>query len=134
MRYAPATNVATFSFIGGVSLPDGNYFATLPAGSVQTPQGGVLGSDTVVNFFILAGDSDHDRDVDVNDLGILASNWQQSPRTFAQGDFDYSGKVDVNDLGILASHWQVALAPSAPFSTSSSTSKSIRRVLTELLA
>jgi hypothetical protein len=37
---------------------------------------------------------------------VIASNWQQSPRTFAQGDFDYKGTVNVNDFGILASHWR----------------------------
>jgi hypothetical protein len=44
--------------------------------------------------------------VDVADLGILATNWQQSPRIFSQGDFNYDGSVDVADLGILATNWQ----------------------------
>jgi hypothetical protein len=80
-------------------LSDGNYRLT--------------GDGLQLDFFVLAGDADHDRDVDVNDLGILASNWQQSGRTFSQGNFDYSagGTVDVNDLGILASHWQQNLVP-----------------------
>jgi hypothetical protein len=71
----------------------------------------------VFDFFVLAGDADHDRVVDVNDLGILASNWQHSPRTFSEGDFDYTGTVDVNDLGIFAGHWQQQLAPSVALST-----------------
>jgi hypothetical protein len=65
-------------------------------------------------IFWNAGDADRDRDVDVNDLGILASNWQLSPRTFSQGNFDYdvAQMVDVADLGILASNWQqILLAP-----------------------
>jgi hypothetical protein len=80
--------------------------------------GGTKGADHTLPIFVLAGDADHDRDVDVNDLGILASNWQQSPRTFSEGDFDHSGTVDVNDLGILASQWQQTLAPaSAPLAS-----------------
>jgi hypothetical protein len=83
---------------------------------------------------VLAGDADRDRDVDVNDLGILASNWQQTPRTFGQGDFDYTGTVDVNDLGILASHWQQQLAqPSASFASAGSTSNRKSARLIELL-
>jgi hypothetical protein len=100
---------ATWSFDS--ILPDGNYRATLPGGSVADTYGNPLAADFTLDFFILAGDANHDRKVDVADLGILATNWQQSPRTFAQGDFDYSGTVDVNDLGILASHWQQLLAP-----------------------
>jgi hypothetical protein len=110
-------NGATLSFPGfpNGAPPDGNYSVAFNSAGITDSQGNPLGGTTTFNFFVLAGDADHDRDVDVNDLGILASNWQQSPRTFAQGDFDYSGTVDVNDLGILASHWQQQLAlPSAP--------------------
>jgi hypothetical protein len=53
----------------------------------------------------LGGDADLNGAVDVNDLGIIASNWQQAGE-WARGDFDGSGTVDVNDLGILASNWQ----------------------------
>jgi hypothetical protein len=108
-----ASHTASFTRLDGSILPDGNYRATLPSGTVTDFAGNFLELSLNVDFFILAGDADHDRDVDVNDLGILATNWQQSPRTFAQGDFDYNGTVDVNDLGILASHWQQALAPPA---------------------
>jgi hypothetical protein len=50
----------------------------------------------------------------VADLGILASNWQGTDRTFGQGDFNYDGKIDVVDLGILATNWQANLVASAP--------------------
>jgi subtilisin family serine protease len=114
-----AINTATFTFPGlaGGILPNGNYHATLPAAAILDLSGNALLGSGQVDFFVLAGDADRDRDVDVDDLGALASNWQQSPRDFATGDFDYSGTVDVNDLGILASNWQATLpAPSAPLS------------------
>lgn len=121
LNYNGSTNTATLTFSG--ILPNGNYRLTLPAGAVSDASGNPLAADFTFDFFVLAGDADHDRDVDVNDLGVLASNWQQSPRTFGQGDFDYTGTVDVNDLGILASHWQQQLAPpSARFASAGSTS------------
>jgi hypothetical protein len=110
-----ATNTATFTFAGGI-LPDGDYRLTVIGSNVTDASGNALAADATFGFFVLAGDADHDRDVDVNDLGILATNWQQSPRTFAQGDFDYTGTVDVNDLGILATHWQQQLADPSPSS------------------
>jgi hypothetical protein len=51
------------------------------------------------------GDANLDGQVDVTDLGALATNWQTS-NVWAGGDFDYSGFVDVTDLGALATNWQ----------------------------
>jgi hypothetical protein len=73
---------------------------------------------------------------DVADLGIRASNWQQTGRTFSQGNFDYSpdGLVDVADLGILASQWQQELAaPSAPLPGAARKPAAIQRVATQVL-
>src|SRR4029078_12567991 len=118
-----------------------NFRATLIAATLQDGSGnaldgdydGVAGTDMTFDFFHLLSDANHDGKVDVADLGILASNWQQSPRTFSQGDFDYSGTVDVNDLGILASRWQLNLAPtSASFSVTSS-KPSTNRIAVEVL-
>jgi hypothetical protein len=97
------------------ALPDGNYRATLNAGSVQDTAALPLGAAVSFDFFALAGDVNRDRRVDVADLGVLASNWQQFGRPFSQGNFDYSagGGVDVNDLGILASNWQKQVPPPA---------------------
>jgi hypothetical protein len=117
LLYDGQTNTATFRFTGPVIniLPDGNYRATLIASGIINPDGTAMAANHVFNFFVLAGDANRDRSVDVADLGILASNWQQSPRTFSQGNFDYSanGLVDVADLGILASHWQQSLPVAA---------------------
>ena len=60
---------------------------------------------SVLVKYTFYGDSDLDGDVDVADLGNLASNWQSSAE-WVSGDFDYSGFVDVADLGMLASNWQ----------------------------
>lgn len=79
--------------------------------------GNSLASDFNFDFFVLAADANRDRVVNVADLGVLATNWQQEPRTFSQGDFSYDGKVDVEDLGILATNWQKSLPP--PVTTTS---------------
>jgi hypothetical protein len=56
----------------------------------------------------------------VNDLGYLATNWQQSGRRWSQGNFDYSadGLVNVNDLGILATNWQQSISAGPPGTSS----------------
>jgi hypothetical protein len=115
-----ASNEIIIQFTGFpfLALPDGNYRATLNAGSVLDTASIPLGSAVSFDFYVLAGDANRDRKVDVADLGVLASNWQRPGKTFSQGNFDYSatGLVDVADLGILASNWQKNVAaPSAPF-------------------
>ena len=54
---------------------------------------------------ILPGDANIDGIVDVGDLGVLAANWSQGGRTWAQADFTGEGQVDVGDLGVLAANW-----------------------------
>jgi rhamnogalacturonan endolyase len=118
VNYSPTT----VSFSATTILPDGNYRATLSANSVQDSFGNHLAADAVVNFFILAGDANHDAAVDVSDLGILATNWQSTGMTFGQGDFNYDGVIDVTDLGILATNWQKNMpAPAAPSLQSAAT-------------
>ena len=60
------------------------------------------------------GDANRDRKVDINDLAILANNWQSTGKVFSQGDFNYDGAVDAIDLGILSANWQFIQAPAAP--------------------
>lgn len=104
--YNAASKTASFTL--PASLADANYRATLAAS-------GVLSGDYSFDFFFLAGDANHDRTVNISDLGILASNWQGSGKTFAEADFNYDGVVNISDLGILASNWQETLAaPGAP--------------------
>jgi hypothetical protein len=70
--------------------------------------GQIVDTSAVLVKFTYFGDSDLDGDVDVADLGSLASAWQTSG-TWINGDFDYNGSVDVNDLGLLASNWQAGV-------------------------
>jgi hypothetical protein len=56
----------------------------------------------------LPGDANLDGQVDVADLGILASHWQLTG-FWTDGDFDNSGLIDVADLGTLASNWQAGV-------------------------
>jgi hypothetical protein len=64
--------------------------------------------------FTYAGDANLDGQVDVTDLGALATNWQTST-VWTGGDFNYDGFVDVSDLGALATNWQLGVgSPLAP--------------------
>jgi hypothetical protein len=112
VAYDAGTRVATFLFDG--IIPDGNYQAKLLNGSVSDLAGNSLAAEYSFNLFVLAGDANRDRTVDITDLGILATNWQQSPRVFSQGDFNYDNLVDITDLGVLATNWQKTESPPAP--------------------
>jgi hypothetical protein len=81
-------------------------------GSPSTFAGRAIDNSTILIRYTVNGDADLDQDVDVADLGTLASNWQLSSKRWSQGNFDYSvdGLVNVNDLGMLASNWQQVLA------------------------
>ncbi len=119
MKNDGTTNTATFTFDS--ELADANYRATLLSAGVTDPPGNpldgnaddLIGGDHAFDFFVLAGDTNRDRLVDISDLGVLATNWQQSPRDFSQGDFNYDQTVDITDLGMLATNWQSSLP--APF-------------------
>jgi fibronectin-binding autotransporter adhesin len=64
--------------------------------------------------FTFAGDSNLDGQVDVTDLGNLATHWQTSS-DWTGGDFNYDHSVDVSDLGMLATNWQQGVgSPLAP--------------------
>jgi hypothetical protein len=114
--YDLPSNTATITYLGNSAgiLPDGNYHVTILAAGVSDASSNTLTANQTTDFFVLAGDANHDRTVDVTDLGFLATYWQESPRTFAQGDFNYDQTVDVTDLGILATNWQNSLPAPAP--------------------
>jgi hypothetical protein len=109
--YDPGSKTATLTF--STPLPDDQYVATVLAAGIASAGGTPMAANHELPFFFLAGDANHDARIDVVDLGILATNWQQSGRTFSQGDFNYDGSVNVGDLGILATNWQDQLPVSS---------------------
>lgn len=120
IEYDETTSIARWNFSS--SLPDGNYRATLLAGSVADASNVLLPATSTFDFFVLAADANRDRKVDVNDLYILSQHWLGTGKTFSQGDFNYDGMVDQKDLGIMAQRWQAYLAeppPAAPPVTTS---------------
>lgn len=106
--YNPATR--SVRFFMPANIADGNYRATIAAGSVIDSDGNAGASASSFDFFTLAGDANHDRRVDINDLAALSMFWLQPGREFSQGDFDYSGTVDSKDLALLSANWQRVLA------------------------
>jgi hypothetical protein len=58
--------------------------------------------------YTYVGDANVDGQVDITDLGALATSWQTAG-TWANGDFDYSNFVDITDLGALATNWQAGV-------------------------
>jgi hypothetical protein len=101
-------NLAVFDL--PTDLPDGDYTAVLPAGSVSNGNR-PLAQDAVANFFILAGDANRDRQVNLADFGILRGNFGTSQASFAEGDFNYDGQVNLADFGILRGNFGASLAP-----------------------
>jgi len=86
---------------------------TLPATAnsisyfLTTSQANGVGYVNVHRGFL--GDANDDGIVDLVDLAILASNWQQ-PGDWSKGNYKGYGVVDLVDLAILASHWQTGIA------------------------
>jgi len=85
---------------------------------VLGPSGGTFSGLTVDATSVLvkytfAGDANLDGQVDVTDLGALATSWQTHD-VWTGGDFNYDRFVDVTDLGLLAANWQAGVgAPAA---------------------
>jgi hypothetical protein len=54
---------------------------------------------------IMPGDANGDGQVDINDLTVVLSNYNQTGMTWSQGEFTGDGKVDINDLTIVLAHY-----------------------------
>lgn len=111
------TNPAILTFPGVTSntgiptiLPDGNYRLTLLASQITDSAGnqldgngnGVGGDNYVFDFFVWAGDANHDRTVNSDDFNTLAGSFGQGGKNFTQGDFSYNTIVNSDDFNILA--------------------------------
>ncbi|MEM8872767.1 MAG: hypothetical protein AAGD32_00780 [Planctomycetota bacterium] len=111
-------DIAAFSFAGfeqGI-LPDGNYRATLSANAAVDGNNGNVGpalaTDVTLDFFVLAGDLDRDRDVDLFDALTLQRNFGDTDDpVFSQGDLNYDGDVDLFDALILQRNFGQTLPP-----------------------
>jgi hypothetical protein len=116
--YESSTESAFFFFDVSV-LPDGNYRATLSGASTLNAKGEPLGTDYVLDFFVLSGDANRDRGVGFADLVILAQNYGTTGKNFSQGNFSYdaAGAVGFADLVILAQKYNATLPPPISAST-----------------
>ena len=122
---------------GGV-LADGNYLAQInPIGVSDIAGNALQPAGASLAFFVLAGDANRDRSVNLADFAALAANFN-APGSFAQGDFNYSGVTEIGDFSILASRFNTALpetaAGSAPASSTAAPARPIfqhRRVIEE---
>jgi T5SS/PEP-CTERM-associated repeat protein len=70
--------------------------------------GQAVDATSILVKYTYLGDANLDGQVDVTDLGALATNWQTSA-PWTGGDFNYDGFVDVTDLGALATNWQAGV-------------------------
>jgi hypothetical protein len=57
------------------------------------------------------GDANGDGEVDIGDFAILAANFNQSPKTFADGDFNGDQIVDIGDFAVLAARFNTMAPP-----------------------
>jgi len=112
----PQFNVARLEF-NGIAPPitaDGNYRLTLPGGTVRDAFDNVQLAPSYYDFFLLAGDANRDRFVNVFDFTRLASAFGSSSlRTYEFGNFDGLAGVDLDDFTILASQFGKSL-PAMP--------------------
>ena len=136
LTFDAGTSTATITFPGFANgvLPDGNYRLTLLSPGITNGAGqqldanrdGTGGDNFTFEFFVLAGDANRDKAVNLQDFNILAANFGQAPRNFAQGDFDYSGTVNLQDFNILAARFGAVLPGPTPAPPESSRPASSR--------
>jgi autotransporter-associated beta strand protein len=71
-------------------------------------------ADTVTVEATIAGDANLDGQVDINDLTVVLTNYNQSVgMSWSTGDFIGDGKVDINDLTIVLTNYNTSVSSSA---------------------
>ena len=108
LTYNATSNTATLVLTG--ELSNGNYTLTIDAGDIAN-SAGVPASGAPINldFFVLAGDANRDRVVNLSDFVILRNNFNNTGSVFSQGDFNYDGNVDLADFVILRNNFNQSL-------------------------
>jgi len=115
--YDAATRRAGYG-VSTQTLPDGNYVGAHRAGTVRDAAGNPNAAPRTFTFFVLAGDANRDRAVNLDDFTALAANFGRPGSSFSQGDFNYDRAVNLDDFTLLASKFgNVLAAPPASRTT-----------------
>ena len=110
VEYDAATDTAAFTF--DAPLPDGNYAATLAAGTAQDAAGNPLADPQTLDFFVLAGDFNRDRVINTQDLLTVIQSFG-TPQALGGGDANYDGIVNTQDLLAVIQKFGQTLPPPA---------------------
>ena len=90
-----------YRWVHSGALPNGQYSATLPAGSVLDKAGNPLANDLTFNFGFYAGDADGNGAINFDDYALIDAGFNQGLNGFANGDFNYDGVVNFDDYAII---------------------------------
>jgi hypothetical protein len=86
----------------------------LAAAAGSDAAGNPLARDFAFDCYVFAGDANHDRSVNFNDLVVLAQHYNTAGgMTYDQGDFNGDGAVDFGDLVMLAQRYNLTLPAGA---------------------
>ncbi|MEL7240508.1 MAG: hypothetical protein AAGK78_16750, partial [Planctomycetota bacterium] len=90
-------------------LPDGDYQLRLPQTAIVSQDQGTASPISLeADFFVLAGDANLDRRVDLQDFLVLRAHFG-SGTLFTEGNFNYDGRVDLADFLVLRGTFNVSL-------------------------
>ena len=92
-------NSALFRF--GYLLSDDDYQATILADSVRDTDNKPLFGDFQFDFFVMAGDANRDRKINIADFLRIDRGSARGLTGFGNGDFDQSGEIDGADYFII---------------------------------
>ncbi len=98
--YLAGTNTLGFRTATGPSFP---FFGSGMGGMLVYPY--LDWMDSIMPLLGVPGDADLNLMVELSDLTILASNFNQSSMGWSDGDFNGSGSVSLADLTILATYF-----------------------------
>jgi hypothetical protein len=116
-----ASDTATFAL--PTDLPIGNYEAILSSpgitdmggsnhldGDATTTEADDLHEDFVYPFFIMPGDANHDRTINIDDYGRIDGHYPATSG-YINGDFNYDGTITQADYDIINHNFATALPP-----------------------